>query len=189
MALQDKETTEQTDPKIELLRAKRAASLAGGGPERVKRQHESGRNTARERLDILLDPGSFREVGGFVEHRSHNFGMEKQRVPGDSVVTGWGTIDGRLVYVYSQDFTVVGGSVSEAHAQKICNLLETAMRNGAPVIGLNDSGGARIHEGVESLAGYADIFLRNTKASGVIPQLSVSGNQTVDKGGNFSLGR
>ena len=173
MVLQENDTTEQVNPKIEQLRARRAASLAGGGPERVKRQHESGRNTARERLDILLDPGSFREIGGFVEHRSHNFGMEKQRVPGDSVVTGWGTVNGRLVYVYSQDFTVVGGSVSEAHAQKICNLLEMAMRNGAPVIGLNDSGGARIQEGVESLAGYADIFLRNTKASGVIPQLSV----------------
>jgi acetyl-CoA carboxylase carboxyltransferase component len=160
------------NPKIEALRAKRAESLAGGGAERVKRQHESGRNTARERLDILLDPGSFREIGGFVEHRSHNFGMDKHHHPGDSVVTGWGTIDGRLVYVYSQDFTVVGGSVSEAHAQKICKLLEMAMRNGAPVIGLNDSGGARIQEGVESLAGYADIFLRNTMASGVIPQLS-----------------
>lgn len=173
MILDDKQTVEQqVDPKVEQLRAKRAASLAGGGEERVKRQHDSGRNTARERLDILLDPGSFREVGGFVEHRSNNFGMDKQRVPGDSVVTGWGTIDGRLVYVYSQDFTVVGGSVSEAHAQKICNILDMAMRNGAPVIGLNDSGGARIHEGVESLAGYADIFLRNTKASGVIPQLS-----------------
>lgn len=159
--------------KVETLRAKRSQSLGGGGPDRIKRQHESGRNTARERLDILLDPGSFREIGSFVEHRSTNFGMEKQRHPGDSVITGWGTIDGRLVYVYSQDFTVVGGSVSEAHAQKICRLLEMAMRNGAPVIGLNDSGGARIQEGVESLAGYADIFLRNTMASGVIPQLSV----------------
>jgi acetyl-CoA carboxylase carboxyltransferase component len=159
--------------KVETLRAKRSQSMGGGGPDRIKRQHESGRNTARERLDILLDPGSFREMGGFVEHRSTNFGMDKQRHPGDSVITGWGTIDGRLVYVYSQDFTVVGGSVSEAHAQKICRLLEMAMRNGAPVIGLNDSGGARIQEGVESLAGYADIFLRNTMASGVIPQLSV----------------
>jgi len=163
---------DEANVKIEELRARRAQALAGGGAERVKRQHESGRNTARERLDILLDPGSFREIGGFVEHRSHNFGMEKHHHPGDSVITGWGTIDGRPVYVYSQDFTVVGGSVSEAHAQKICNLVEMAMRNGAPVIGLNDSGGARIQEGVESLAGYADIFLRNTMASGVIPQLS-----------------
>ncbi|MCU0466315.1 MAG: acyl-CoA carboxylase subunit beta [Anaerolineae bacterium] len=172
MVAQPHDKAEEANSKIEELRARRAQSLAGGGPERVKRQHESGRNTARERLDILLDPGSFREVGGFVEHRSHNFGMEKQRHPGDSVITGWGTIDGRPVYVYSQDFTVVGGSVSEAHAQKICKLVEMAMRNGAPVIGLNDSGGARIQEGVESLAGYADIFLRNTMASGVIPQLS-----------------
>lgn len=172
MVAQPHDKAEEINAKIEELRARRAQSLAGGGPERVKRQHESGRNTARERLDILLDPGSFREIGGFVEHRSHNFGMEKQRHPGDSVITGWGTIDGRPVYVYSQDFTVVGGSVSEAHAQKICKLVEMAMRNGAPVIGLNDSGGARIQEGVESLAGYADIFLRNTMASGVIPQLS-----------------
>lgn len=172
MVAQPHDKTGEVNSKIEELRARRAQSLAGGGAERIKRQHESGRNTARERLDILLDPGSFREIGGFVEHRSHNFGMEKQRHPGDSVITGWGTIDGRPVYVYSQDFTVVGGSVSEAHAQKICKLVEMAMRNGAPVIGLNDSGGARIQEGVESLAGYADIFLRNTMASGVIPQLS-----------------
>ena len=175
MILEEKNDTmtEQVDPKTAQLRAKKAASLAGGGAERIKRQHDSGRNTARERLDILLDPGSFREIGGFVEHRSTNFGIDKLRTPGDSVVTGWGTINGRLVYVYSQDFTVVGGSVSEVHAQKIVTLLEMAMRNGAPVIGLNDSGGARIQEGVESLAGYADIFLRNTMASGVIPQLSV----------------
>jgi len=173
MTLVEKDSIQHADPKVEALRAKRARALAGGGEERIKRQHESGRNTARERLDILLDAGSFREIGAFVEHRSSNFGMDKQRIPGDGVVTGWGTIDGRLVYVYSQDFTVVGGSVSETHAQKICHLLEMAMRNGAPVIGLNDSGGARIHEGVESLAGYADIFLRNTMASGVIPQLSV----------------
>ncbi|MCU0497807.1 MAG: acyl-CoA carboxylase subunit beta [Anaerolineae bacterium] len=161
------------NPKIDHLRQLRDQSRQGGGPERIKRQHDSGRNTARERLDILLDPGSFHEIDGFVEHRSRNFGIDKQRHPGDSVITGWGTIDGRLVYVYSQDFTVIGGSVSEVHAQKICKILDMAMKNGAPVIGLNDSGGARIHEGVESLGGYADIFLRNTLASGVVPQLSV----------------
>ncbi len=159
--------------RIQSLRERRAVGQAGGGPERIKRQHDTGRNTARERLDILLDPGSFREIDGFVEHRSVNFGMDKNRHPGDSVVTGWGTISGRLVYVYSQDFTVVGGSVSEAHAQKICKIMDLALKNGAPVIGLNDSGGARIQEGVESLGGYADIFLRNTLASGVIPQISV----------------
>lgn len=161
------------NPKIEHLREKRAESQAGGGPERIKKQHEAGRNTARERLDILLDPGSFRELDAFVEHRSTNFGLDKQRYPGDSVVTGWGTIDGRLVYVYSQDFTVLGGSLSEVHAQKIIKVMDMAMRVGAPVIGLNDSGGARIQEGVDSLAGYAEIFLRNTMASGVIPQISV----------------
>ncbi|HRL12536.1 MAG TPA: acyl-CoA carboxylase subunit beta [Aggregatilineales bacterium] len=162
-----------SNQKFELLRQKRAESLAGGGEERIQRQHEAGRNTARERLEILLDPGSFRELDPFVEHRCHNFGMDAKKYPGDSVVTGWGTIDGRLVYVYSQDFTVVGGTLSEVHAQKICKIMDMAMKVGAPVIGLNDSGGARIQEGVESLAGYADIFLRNTMASGVIPQISV----------------
>jgi acetyl-CoA carboxylase carboxyltransferase component len=181
MALNPKVDTDQAasngaapdNDRIEALRARRAASRAGGGEERIKRQHEKGRNTAYERLDILLDPGSFRELDAFVEHRSTNFGLDKQRFPGDSVVTGWGTIDGRLVYVYSQDFTVMGGSLSEVHAQKICKILDMAMKSGAPVIGLNDSGGARIQEGVESLGGYADIFLRNTLASGVIPQISV----------------
>jgi acetyl-CoA carboxylase carboxyltransferase component len=158
---------------IAKLQDKRAASHAGGGEERVKAQRGKGRNTAYERLDILLDPGSFREVDAFVEHRSTNFGLDKQKYLGDSVVTGWGTIDGRLVYVYSQDFTVLGGSLSEAHAQKILKIMDMAMKTGAPVIGLNDSGGARIQEGVESLAGYAEIFLRNTLASGVIPQISV----------------
>src|SRR5690606_27824274 len=161
------------DPKIEELRQKREQGRAGGGAERVKRQHESGRNTARERLDILLDPGSLREIDAFVTHRSHDFGLEKQQYLGDSVITGYGTIDGRLVYVYSQDFTVVGGSLSEAHAAKIVKIQEMALKNGAPVIGLNDSGGARIQEGVVSLGGYADLFLRNTLASGVIPQISL----------------
>jgi acetyl-CoA carboxylase carboxyltransferase component len=162
-----------TNPLIEKLREKRAASHAGGGEERVKAHKAKGRGTAYERLDILLDPGSFRELDAFVEHRSTNFGLDKQRFPGDSVVTGWGTIDGRLVFVYSQDFTVLGGSLSEVHAQKIIKIMEMAMKTGAPIIGLNDSGGARIQEGVESLAGYAEIFLNNTLASGVIPQISV----------------
>lgn len=159
--------------KILELREKRLVSQAGGGEERIRRQHEAGRKTARERLEILLDPGSFRELDAFIEHRSTNFGMDKNRFPGDSVVTGWGTVDGRLVYVYSQDFTVIGGSLSEVHAQKICKVMDMAMKVGAPIIGLNDSGGARIQEGVDSLAGYAEIFLRNTLASGVIPQISV----------------
>jgi acetyl-CoA carboxylase carboxyltransferase component len=162
-----------TDQKIELLRSLRERSRQGGGEERIKRQHETGRATARERLDLLLDPGSFRELDAFVKHRVDDFGMDKQRLLGDSVVTGWGTVNGRLVYVYSQDFTVVGGTLSEVHAQKIIKVMEAAMKVGAPVIGLNDSGGARIQEGVLSLGGYADIFLRNTLASGVIPQISV----------------
>ncbi|RMG89895.1 MAG: acyl-CoA carboxylase subunit beta [Chloroflexi bacterium] len=156
-----------------MLRKKRAESQAGGGPERIKRQHERGRNTARERLDILLDPGSFRELDPFIEHRADGLGMDKQHYPGDGVVTGWGTIDGRLVYVYSQDFTVMGGSLGEMHAKRITKIQEMALKTGAPIIGLNDSGGARIQEGVDSLGGYADIFLRNTMASGVIPQISV----------------
>jgi acetyl-CoA carboxylase carboxyltransferase component len=161
------------NPKIDHLRALREQSRLGGGEERIKRQHDAGRNTARERLDILLDPGSFRELDAFVTHKSREFGLEKQRYLGDGVVTGWGTINGRLVYVYSQDFTVVGGSLSQTQAQKIIKVMEMAMKTGAPVIGLNDSGGARIQEGVVSLGGYADIFLRNTLASGVIPQISV----------------
>jgi len=161
------------DSKVEELRAMREEGRLGGGVERIQRQHDSGRSTARERLDILLDPGSFRELDAFTRHRSHNFGMENNRPLGDSVVTGWGTIDGRLVYVFSQDFTVVGGAVGETHAKKICKIMDMAMKTGAPVIGLNDSGGARIQEGVDSLGGYADIFLKNTLASGVVPQISV----------------
>ncbi len=161
------------DGKIEDLRALRGQSHLGGGEERIKRQHDAGRNTARERLDILLDPGSFRELDGFVTHRSSDFGLGNQKYLGDSVVTGWGTINGRLVYVFSQDFTVMGGSVSEVHAEKIIKVMHMAMKTGAPIIGLNDSGGARIQEGVASLSGYASIFLQNTLASGVIPQLSV----------------
>ena len=161
------------DPKIQNLRKMRAQSRQGGGPDRIKAQHQRGRLTARERLELLLDRGSFREVDAFVVHRTHDFGLENQKYPGDSVVTGWGTIDGRLVYVFSQDFTVFGGSLGEVHAEKICKIMDMAMKNGAPVIGLNDSGGARIQEGVVSLGGYADIFLRNTLASGVIPQISI----------------
>ncbi len=161
------------DHKIELLHEMRAASQAGGGEERIKRQHEKGKQTARERLDLLLDPGSFRELDAFAQHRSTNFGMENNRPLGDSVITGWGTIDGRLVYVFSQDFTVIGGTLSEAHARKILKIMDMAMKSGAPVIGLNDSGGARIQEGVDSLSGYAEIFLRNVLASGVVPQISV----------------
>ncbi len=165
--------TQAVNPKVDELREKRAESRAGGGEERIKRQHDKGRNTAYERLELLLDPDSFRELDAFAEHRNTNFGMDKQKFLGDSVVTGWGTIDGRLVYVYSQDFTVFGGSLSEVHAAKIIKIMDMAMKTGAPVIGLNDSGGARIQEGVDSLAGYADIFLQNTLASGVIPQISV----------------
>ncbi|MFH1267513.1 MAG: acyl-CoA carboxylase subunit beta, partial [Planctomycetota bacterium] len=144
----------------------------GGGPERRKKQHEASKLTARERIHFLMDEGTFEELDKFVEHRCHDFGMEKQRIPGDGVVTGYGRIDGRLAYVFAQDFTVFGGSLSQAYAEKICKVMDLAMKTGAPVIGLNDSGGARIQEGVVSLAGYADIFLRNTLASGVIPQIS-----------------
>ncbi len=161
------------DPKIEQLRALKQKALAGGGEERIAKQHAQGKLTARERLDFMLDKGSFRELDVFVTHRSHDFGLEKQKYMGDGVVTGYGTIDGRLVYVFSQDFTVFGGSLSEAHAEKICKIMDLAMKNGAPVVGLNDSGGARIQEGVVSLGGYAEVFLRNTLASGVIPQISL----------------
>ncbi len=158
--------------KADFLQNQREKAMLGGGPERVKTQHDRGRLTARERLDLLLDKGSFRETDMFVTHRTHDFDLEKKKFLADSVVTGWGTIDGRLVYVFSQDFTVFGGSLGEVHAEKICKIMDMAMKNGAPVIGLNDSGGARIQEGVVSLGAYADIFLRNTLSSGVIPQIS-----------------
>ncbi|MER2600409.1 MAG: acyl-CoA carboxylase subunit beta [Caldilineales bacterium] len=161
------------DPKITQLHTLKQQTLAGGGEERIAKQHAQGKLTARERLDFMLDKGSFRELDVFVTHRSHDFGLEKQKFMGDGVVTGYGTINGRLTYVFSQDFTVFGGSLSEAHAEKICKIMDLAMKNGAPVIGLNDSGGARIQEGVVSLGGYADVFLRNTLASGVIPQISL----------------
>ena len=155
------------------LLERRVASSLGGGEKRIQRQHEQGKLTARERITLLLDEGSFNEIGQFVEHRATSFGLEKNKIPGDGVVTGFGNIHGRLIYVFSQDFTVLGGSLSETHAAKICRVMDLAMKNGAPLIGLNDSGGARIQEGVVSLAGYADIFYRNTRASGVIPQISV----------------
>jgi len=160
------------NPKVKKLHELKAQSLLGGGLDRIDTQHKSGKLTARERLDLLLDRGSFRESDGFVVHRTYDFGLDQQQTLGDSVVTGWGTIDGRLVFVFSQDFTVFGGSLGEVHSEKICKIMDMAMKNGAPVIGLNDSGGARIQEGVVSLGGYADIFLRNTMASGVIPQIS-----------------
>ena len=158
--------------KLELLDARREQSEQGGGAARIKAQHDKGKLSARERLDLLLDEGTFVESDRFVTHRSSDFGLESQRVYGDGVVTGHGRINGRLVYVFSQDFTVLGGSLSEAFAEKICKVMDLAVRNGAPVIGLNDSGGARIQEGVVSLGGYAEIFLRNTLASGVVPQIS-----------------
>jgi propionyl-CoA carboxylase beta chain len=158
---------------LEKLEAARRAARSGGGERRIAAQHARGKLSARERIELLLDPGSFEEVDMFVEHRCTEFGMEAQRVPGDGVVTGQGTINGRLVFVFSQDFTVFGGSLSEAHAEKICKIMDRAMRVGAPVIGINDSGGARIQEGVASLAGYAEVFQRNVLASGVVPQISL----------------
>src|SRR6188508_668584 len=151
----------------------REEARLGGGQERIEQQHARGKLTARERLELLLDADSFVELDAFVTHRSHDFGLDQQRFLGDGVVTGHGTIDGRLVFVFSQDFTVFGGSLSEAHAEKICKVMDLATKVGAPIVGLNDSGGARIQEGVVSLGGYADIFLRNVLASGVVPQISV----------------
>jgi propionyl-CoA carboxylase beta chain len=162
-------TTEQRVAQLEQLNAE---AIVGGGPDRLKKHKEGGRLTARERLDVLIDPGSFVEMDRFVTHRSQNFGMADKKTPGDGVITGYGRINGKLVYAYSQDFTVFGGSMSRTQANKILKIMEMAMKNGAPIIGINDSGGARIQEGVEALAGYADIFLKNTMASGVIPQIS-----------------
>ncbi len=158
---------------LEQLEDRRGTARLGGGQKRIDAQHSRGKLTARERVDLLLDEDSFEEFDMFVTHRCTDFGMEKQKPAGDGVVTGWGTINGRLVYVFSQDFTVLGGSVSETHAKKICKIMDMAVQNGAPVIGINDSGGARIQEGVDSLAGYGEIFQRNIQASGVVPQISV----------------
>jgi propionyl-CoA carboxylase beta chain len=160
------------DQKLAELERRKQQSELGGGQARIDRQHNDGKLTARERIHLLFDPGSFQELDQLVVHRSSDFGMDKQRVPGDGVVTGYGTVNGRLVYAFAQDFTVFGGSLSETHAAKIVKIMDLAMKNGAPLIGLNDSGGARIQEGVVSLGGYADIFLRNTLASGVVPQIS-----------------
>ncbi len=157
---------------LDELERRLAAARSGGGPDRIERQHSSGKLTARERVDLLLDPGSFTEIDALVTHRCRDFGMAEKTIPGDGVVCGYGTIDDRLVYVFAQDFTVFGGSLSATNARKICKIMDLAVDNGAPVIGLNDSGGARIQEGVASLGGYADIFLRNTLASGVVPQIS-----------------
>ncbi|MDH3264118.1 MAG: acyl-CoA carboxylase subunit beta, partial [Paracoccaceae bacterium] len=158
---------------LDELEARRGRARLGGGEKRIAAQHGKGKLTARERIDLLLDEGSFEEFDMFVAHRCTDFGMQAERPSGDGVVTGWGTINGRMVYVFSQDFTVFGGSLSETHAQKICKIMDMAMQNGAPVIGINDSGGARIQEGVASLAGYAEVFQRNIMASGVVPQISL----------------
>lgn len=165
-------TTKTIEEQRAILAKKNTEALLGGGENRIESQHKKGKLTARERVNLLLDEGSFEEIGRFVIHRSKDFGLDKEHYLGDGVITGYGTIDGRLVYVFAQDFTVFGGSLSETYAEKICKIMDMAMQNGAPVIGLNDSGGARIQEGVKSLAGYADIFYRNTLASGVVPQIS-----------------
>src|ERR1700749_3994622 len=158
---------------LEQLEKKREAARQGGGEKRIAAQHKKGKLTARERIELLMDEGTFEEWDMFVEHRSVDFGMADNKIPGDGVVTGYGMINGRLVFVFSQDFTVFGGALSEAHAEKICKVMDQAMKVGAPVIGINDSGGARIQEGVASLGGYAEVFQRNVMASGVIPQISM----------------
>src|ERR1700761_120857 len=155
------------------LEEKRAAARQGGGERRIAAQHAKGKLTARERLDLLFDPGTFEEWEMFVEHRSSDFGLDEQKIPGDGVVTGYGQVNGRTVFAFSQDFTVFGGALSEAHAEKICKVMNQALKVGAPIVGLNDSGGARIQEGVASLAGYAEVFQRNVLASGVVPQISL----------------
>src|ERR671929_1293527 len=161
------------DPRRALLEKLTAEAERGGGEDRIAKQHEAGKLTARERIDLILDAGSFVELDKFKTHRCADFGMERQKIAGDGVVTGYGLVEGRQVFVFAQDFTVFGGSLSAAHAEKVCKIMDRAMEVGCPVVGLNDSGGARIQEGVAALAGYADIFLRNTLASGVVPQISV----------------
>jgi propionyl-CoA carboxylase beta chain len=165
-------TLTEAEGKFELLKKQNAAALKGGGERRIEAQHKKGKLTARERVDLLMDEGTFQELDKFVMHRANDFGLDKEHYLGDGVITGYGEVNGRLVYVFSQDFTVFGGSLSETHAEKICKIMDMAMKNGAPIIGLNDSGGARIQEGVNSLGGYADLFYRNTLASGVVPQIS-----------------
>ena len=156
--------TDKVNPRIQKLQDLRIQSGLGGGPERIERQHRNGRLTARERIEILVDRGSFREIDAFITHRTTDFGLDERKFMSDSVITGWGTIDGRLIYVFSQDFTVMGGSLGEVHAEKILKIMDMAMKNGAPIIGLNDSGGARMQEGVVALGGYADSFLRDRKS-------------------------
>src|ERR1700712_461423 len=158
--------------KAEILREKIEEGKLGGGKARIDTQHKKGKLTARERVNLLLDAGSFEEIGALVLHRTKDFGMEEQQYYGDGVITGYGTVNGRLIYAFAQDFTVFGGALSETHAEKICKIMDLAMKTGAPMVGLNDSGGARIQEGVRSLGGYADIFYRNVQSSGVIPQIS-----------------
>ena len=160
--------------KITELRERRRLTELGGGEDKIAKQHESGKKTARERIEILLDEGSFIEIDAYVTHRCSEFDMPKTKIPGEGVVTGYGTVDGRLIYVYAQDFTVIGGSLGEMHAAKICKVMDMALKMGAPIVGINDSGGARIQEGLDALKGFGDIFYRNTQASGVIPQISVS---------------
>src|SRR3990172_6860499 len=172
MSAAKRATENHTEARLEELRRREQAAEEGGGAERREKQHAAGKLSARERIELLLDPESFEELDKFAVHRCDEFGMEKQRIAGDGIVSGYGRIDGRVVYVFAQDFTVFGGSLSEANAEKICKVMDLAMKNGAPIIGLNDSGGARIQEGVMSLKGYADVFLRNTLASGGIPQIS-----------------
>src|SRR6185312_3697871 len=164
-----KQQPKETRSKLDVLREKSKLAEQGGGAERLQKQHAAGKLSARERIEFLLDDGSFEEFDKLVVHRSRDFGLEQQLYPGDGVITGHGLVDGRKVFVFAQDFTVFGGSLSETHAEKICKIMDLAMKVGAPIIGLNDSGGARIQEGVVSLGGYADIFLRNTLASGVVP--------------------
>src|ERR1044072_802260 len=166
------QTPSSTLERLHDLEKKNELAFVGGGNDRIAKHKQGGRLTARERLDVLLDPGSFVEIDRFVTHRCSNFGMDDQKIPGDGVITGYGRVNGKIVYVYSQDFTVFGGSMSRTQANKIIKIMDLAVKNGAPVIGLNDSGGARIQEGVEALGGYADIFLRNVMTSGVVPQLS-----------------
>jgi propionyl-CoA carboxylase beta chain len=158
--------------KSDILKDKLEEGKLGGGQKRIDAQHKKGKLTARERVELLMDPGSFEEIGALVTHRTKDFGMEKEVYYGDGVITGFGTVNGRLTYVFAQDFTVFGGALSETHAEKICKIMDMAMKTGAPMVGLNDSGGARIQEGVRSLGGYADIFYRNVQSSGVIPQIS-----------------
>ena len=162
-----------TQEKIQQMLEKIEAIKKGGGEKAIEKQHARGKKTARERIDLLMDPGTFREIDRFVQHRCSNFGMEKKEIPADGVVTGFGKVNGRLVYVYAQDFTAQGGSLGEMHAKKICTIMDMAAKNGAPCIGLNDSGGARVQEAVDALSGYGGIFYRNSRASGLIPQISV----------------